>query len=382
MAFTGRTSYEVNGSDNVFKGIAEDVSELIGMISPFETPFLDQLGDAPGPAMNVLHEWLEDQLSPNTIIASTAVASLTTTSSVQVGNLLVAGQSVAPFIQVGAVIKVNATGEFLQVTAISGDYLTVSRGFGSTTATSFGAGAQLFIVSDAALEGADVTGDISQPRSRKNNYTQIFKKDVIISGTVQAVRQLGGVSNELEYQKLQRMREMIRDLEKAVINGKTSGNSIGSSTAYRTFKGVWDFLSSNSSQIQSLTQTQLNSVIATAWANGGTDLDLIVCDANFKQYIDNFNTSRVRVANAEDSYRASVTYYQSTFGTQKVVLSRWMPANSLMVVSSNRIKVLPLQGRSFQYQDVSKTGDSMKGMLVGEYTVEVKNQEGMVKCYF
>jgi len=39
----------------VFDVTAEDVAEEIGMISPYETPFLDRIGDAPYPARNVLH---------------------------------------------------------------------------------------------------------------------------------------------------------------------------------------------------------------------------------------------------------------------------------------------------------------------------------------
>lgn len=70
MAFTGRAIYDVVGSDTVFKGVAEDVSEIISMISPFETPLLDALAQPLYPARNVLHEWLEDSLTPNKVTKS------------------------------------------------------------------------------------------------------------------------------------------------------------------------------------------------------------------------------------------------------------------------------------------------------------------------
>lgn len=56
MAFTGRAIYDTAGSDSIFKGVAEDVSDIVSMISPFETPLLDVLSQAPYPARNVLHE--------------------------------------------------------------------------------------------------------------------------------------------------------------------------------------------------------------------------------------------------------------------------------------------------------------------------------------
>src|SRR5438045_2733574 len=138
--FTGRST----SNPGVFAGIAEDVSDVIGMISPAETPLLDALGDPDRPAHNVLHEWLEDEM------------------------------------------KSNVTGEYLQVTGLNGNTMTFIRGFGGTTAGAITSGDSFFVISDAALEGADVTTDISRARARLSNYTQIFKKDVIVSGTQQA----------------------------------------------------------------------------------------------------------------------------------------------------------------------------------------------------
>jgi hypothetical protein len=52
-----------------------------------------------------------------------------------------------------------------------------------------------------------------------------------------------------------------------------------------------------------------------------------------------------------------------------------------MVLASPRVKVVPLRGRSFQFERVAKTGDSEKGMVLGEYTTEVKNEEGLAKAF-
>jgi hypothetical protein len=372
MVFNGRAIYD-NG---VFDGVAEDVADLISMISPYETPLLDALGQAPRVAENVLHEWLEDELSPNTVTSSATVNTAATAVPVHV-----AGQSVGTFLQVGMVMKNTRTGEFLQITATAPNTLTISRGFGGTSAATIAATDDLFIISDAALEGADVTVDTSRPRTRKTNYCQIFKKDIIVSGTVQAVNHLGGIGNEFDYQKEKKAREAIRDLEKAVIQGKVSGNSLGSSSAYRTFKGVWDHLTTNATSTGTLNASVLDDVIESAWGNGATDLDIIVVDRNWKRVIDNLNDTRVQVMQSESNYRRRISFYEGTFGSQMVVLNRWMPANSLMVLSTQRVHVVPLKGRSFQFQNVAKTGDSEKGMLLGEYTVEVMNEEGMAKAY-
>ena len=50
MAFTGRATY------SNFNTIREDVSDLVSIVTPHETPLLDYLGDADFPAMQVKHE--------------------------------------------------------------------------------------------------------------------------------------------------------------------------------------------------------------------------------------------------------------------------------------------------------------------------------------
>jgi hypothetical protein len=40
---------------------------------------------------------------------------------------------------------------------------------------------------------------------------------------------------------------------------------------------------------------------------------------------------------------------------------------------------VPLQGRSFQTIRVGATGDSQKGMVLGEYTVEIRQPQAMAQ---
>ena len=62
MAFTGKATYSAGVT---LPEIAEDVSDLIGIISPSEVPLLDAIGDPLREAKSTYHEWLEDSLVPN-----------------------------------------------------------------------------------------------------------------------------------------------------------------------------------------------------------------------------------------------------------------------------------------------------------------------------
>src|SRR5262245_51170992 len=63
MSFSGKATYTAGAT---LPEIAEDVGDIIGIVSPHETPLLDHLGDAQRPAVSTIHEWLEDELLPNT----------------------------------------------------------------------------------------------------------------------------------------------------------------------------------------------------------------------------------------------------------------------------------------------------------------------------
>lgn len=59
MPFTGRATFTA-GVD--LPEVAEDVADLIGLVSPWETPLLDHLGDPKRAATSTIHEWIEDAL--------------------------------------------------------------------------------------------------------------------------------------------------------------------------------------------------------------------------------------------------------------------------------------------------------------------------------
>ena len=62
MAFTGKATYSAG---TTLPELAEDVSDLVGIVSPYETPLLNALGDPMREATSTHHEWLEDELLPN-----------------------------------------------------------------------------------------------------------------------------------------------------------------------------------------------------------------------------------------------------------------------------------------------------------------------------
>jgi len=381
MSFTGKATYTAGAS---LPEIAEDVSDLVGINAPFETPLLDALGDPARPARSTIHEWLEDTLLPNTDkINDNAYGNVLTDTSFVVND--------ATRFRVGDQIKLQTKSEIMLVTAINTgtNTLTVTRGYGGSTAEALADQAVIVILGNAALEGDDASAARFTARSRKTNYTQIFASTVEVSGSELAVRQLG-VRDELDYQKVQRTRELLRDLENSVLNGRApAANPEGSSTVRRTMRGIRSFITTNVFKNgvggfppeTSITEEQINFALREIWKNSNGQVDLMVVGGTEKRAINSFIANVRRYTEQSNRFRDNVSVYESDFGVCQIILSRWVQPGQVLLLDSSRIEVMPLAGRSFAYKPLASTGDRDSGQLIGEYTLELRteNAHGVIQ---
>jgi hypothetical protein len=260
--------------------------------------------------------------------------------------------------------------------------LTVVRGYGGSTAGALYDNAPLVIIGNASLEGDDAAAPRFTSRSRKTNYTQIFAATVEVSGSELAVRQVG-VRDELDYQKVARTRELLRDLENSVINGRApAATPEGSSAVRRTMRGLRQFITTNVFNVGvgdfpgdvSLTEEQLNLALRHIWEQSNGHVDLVVVGGPEKRQINQFVAINRQFTPQSDTFRDRVIAYESDFGVCRIVLSRWVPSGCVLLLDSSRIEVMPLAGRSFHYKPLASTGDRESGQIVGEYTLELRNE--------
>lgn len=364
MPFSGKATYSAGST---LPEIAEDVSDVIGIVSPYETPLLDHLGDPQRSATSTIHEWLEDALLPNTDTVAESVADSDTSFDVDHSDRF----------QVGDQVQAEGSREVIFVTAISADTLTVARGYGGTTAAAIADNTALRILGNAALEGDDAPTTRFTNRTRKLNYTQIFTAGVEVSGSQLAARQLA-LADEMDYQKQERLRELVRDLENCVVNGaaNTSGNPMGDAATRRTMRGIIPSLSTHLTDAgdNALTEATLNTALRNIWEQSNGPIDTIVVSGTQKRAINGFVTASRGFGAGTERFKDLVSVYESDFGVCRVVLSRWVPRDTVLLLDSSRIDVLPLSGRSFQYKPLASTGDSETGQVLGEYTLELRNE--------
>lgn len=248
--------------------------------------------------------------------------------------------------------------------------------------------------SNAALEGDDVSSfQAVTPTARVGNYTQISTKNVIISGTLEAVDKAGRRS-ELTYQLAKMGAELKRDMESALLANQAS--VAGNTTTARRTAGLPAWLTSNTSfgtggvdptvgstptaartdgTQRAFTETLLKEVVAEVWNSGGTPKMLMVGSFN-KQAASAFTGIATRFRDVPAGQQAQVIgaadVYVSDFGTINIVPNRFQRARDAFVVDPEYASLAIL--RPIQQTELAKTGDAEKRLMLVEYGLKVSNQ--------
>jgi Family of unknown function (DUF5309) len=382
MAFSGISTngtFSLQGSSLV----GEDISEIIRTLAPVEAPFLDWLGDGAVAARATKHEYVMDYLRPHYIVASTAIASATAATAFQVNGLGLA-------LTVGTLLEnESAAPEIMQVNSIIGaNSINVTRNYDGVASGSLAAGGQLYVRGPAGLEGADHSGGhTAQLGLRVANTVGLFQIEIAVSGTAMAIQQLGNDSFENARAKI--FRQIPSDLEKEVVRGVLNGtNSLGGTANTRTMKGIRTHLTAINSTVAANSfnadpHLYIGNVWEQAFQNGASSNETwaIVAGRTWFRDISLLNASKVQDTNAREVFKRVIREYEGPFGQCTVFLDRTLPATELLLVPKERIRVVPLENRSFQYFEIAKSGDNMKGEVVGEYTVEVHHPSAMARMH-
>jgi hypothetical protein len=344
-------------------GKKQSVVDEILLLNQHQTPLLNLLGFAE-PVTQVEHAWFEDELFGSGTTVAGAVTNVAT--SVVVAD-------VEPF-RVNHVVKVNE--ELMLVTAVNvgTKTLTVTRGYAGTTAATITDGTKIDVQFVEGQEGRDARDARNKPRVRKSNFTQIFDDTIDISGTATAVEQFG-VGNFYEYEKQKKQLELALQLEKALIGGVKyeSGN-------IRQMGGIRSLITSNvtDAAAAALSATMLNDSLQKIYEKGGFNGGgnyVIIAPAKQKRVISGLQSENVKIDRQDNGRGSVVDHFVSDFGQFEILLNNNLASNELFIVDKNRMKVRSLVDREFFHKYLGEVGDSTRGMIVGEYTLEFKQEK-------
>ena len=361
-SFAGLANYDLVGA-------REDLSDVVSEILLGDKSLLARIGIG-GEATNVKHEWLERSLNAiNVTDSGSGIDASTTTLTVSSGH----GNRV----RIGTLLRDTAQGktEVVQVTAISTDTLTVVRGYGSTSGQTHAASATFRIMGRPKQSGEDVSADHSTVRTRRSNYCQIFEDAVIIAGDTEATTR-AGVPSEVALQGADRLIELMRELDNSIIMGVVN-ETAPSDTVYRSMSGLIEWLTlsngNSNSTAESLSEDVLNTMFKQSFDDGGNP-NLLVCNQSQMKVISTFNSDKVRIAPGVNMAGTYVTHFMTSLGQElEIILDRWVPDDTVLMVDTTRLLAVPMAGRGFGMKVIAPTGDAEKRQILGDYTLECRN---------
>lgn len=247
---------------------------------------------------------------------------------------------------------------------------------------------------NAQLEGDDTTAAAITPTARVGNRTQIFKKSYTISTTQEIVKKAGRDS-EISYQTALAGRRVKMDLEAICTQNQASNSQSG--TTPRRMGGFESWLTSNVSRgttgssggftsgntvaptdgtQRTSTETLLKAVIKSAWNAGGKP-SILLMGSTQKQVFSGF--SGIATQYQEPKGKAAtvigaVDRYVSDFGTFTAMASRFVRGREIEVIDPSLWRLLWL--RKWKKEELAKTGDARKFHIIGEVTLESRNEAG------
>ncbi len=356
---------------------AEDVSDIAIPLIPKETPLLAFLG---GPnrfaARNILHEYVEDFMLPNFITASTAINSATAATAFQVNGL---GEALT----IGTILQNETSAEFVQVSSIIGpNSIAVTRNYDGSGIGSLAAGGQLRVLAHAGLEGADHRSDhTARMGVRRANTVGYYAIPFGTSGSQLQLTTYG--SNSYDDALAKGIVQSLYMLENEIVAGVlNAANSLGTSTTFRTMRGLRSHLTSVNSTVTASSlaanpHLYLGDVFDAMYANGASPTEnwAIVAGRTLYRSISNLNDTKVEDSQQTEDFKRVVRRYTGPFGSAEVILSRALGANEGLIVSQERVR--PGTFRPWTRIPIAQTGDNQRDLVVGEFTLEVHHESAL-----
>jgi hypothetical protein len=252
---------------------------------------------------------------------------------------------------------------------------------------------------NARQEGFELDRSAGTPTTRLRNVAQISSRDATVTGS-QEEADAAGKPSEMGRQMALQGKALKRDMEvifcsaQPINYGDDSANPVPRNT-----RGVLHWLKTNVFYPQPtpgtvkytppatestpypavatadqvvFTEALLGKLMARCY-NNGAEPSIAVLGPTLKRTFSTFQgraTSQVLVGKTE--VVATVDVYASDFGRIKVLPSRWIDPNVVLLADPSYMKVASY--RNFQTTDIAKIGDADTKLMLAEWGTEVGNE--------
>lgn len=324
--------------------------------------------------------WLDMRVDASSSDASAESLAASTSLAVEDGSKFRAGMLISP----------TGSDEVLLVESVSGNTLTVARGFGGTTAADIADGTTITIDSVAREENslADTDG-IYQPENVEN-YFQTMDTAVEMSRRALATLQYGD-TNDLNFQVQERIRQLVIQMDRALVRGRKATATIAGKE--RTFTGGLRYFLDQAGAVNvdnsaaALTLDAINNLNAEIVTRGGM-ANTIAVGIPLARKLNSLvsgNYSSQRLAdwsNDEGAVNRLPTDLPLIGSVNQIVIDTNLADDELVIFDAGMISIKPMaqnnagETGAWQTKDATQPGqDGQKVRVLGDFAMEIRNSK-------
>ena len=351
-----------------FQNKKRDLSDVLSTVIKDEPRFISNF--LPGEeATAQKHEWLEDQISGRSVTVTDYASGIVSVSAADAAKL-----------KKGTLLVPRNDSVLFQIVSVNGTDVTVAKVADNGSATvAPAAGMVLNLVSTPVAEGSvsgegDETGITADVQY---NTTQIFRKDIILTGSALAVNVFGNVDNQLNRQTAFALGELARDLNRVALFGRrveVSANTKGEAGGLYFF-GTGEGALEIDAAKTGIDSTVINDAAQAVMGAGGDPMQ-ILCSPGQARVLTNEYKKQLQILRSDDRRGAYVAQIVNEINGRGMVIMADpdIPDNDAWVIDPNGFGLANLQGRGICDEDATPKGfDGIKRMALGELTFEFKN---------
>ena len=354
-----------------FANARRDLSDILSTVIKDEPRFISNFRRA-ADASSQKHEWLEDQISGRAVTASAADEGVITLSASDTAK-----------IRVGTLLTLDGDPALFAVAAVSGTSvtLTLAAANGSTlTAATLPAAGGVFKIVSTPMEEATVNGDGEEHYALSGvnyNCTQIFRKEIVLSGSAMAVSIYGSADNQLNRQTAVALADLSRDLNRVALFGRRveASNGVrgeaGGLYAFATGSGALEIDASSAV----LDSYLVNDAAQLVMAEGGEPMQ-ILCSPGQARVLSCEYKDRLQVLRSDDRRGAYVATIVNEINGRglTVMADPDVPDTDAWLIDPSGFGLANLRGRAISDADSTPKGfDGIRRTALGELTFEFKN---------
>jgi hypothetical protein len=297
----------------------------------------------------------------------------------------------------GMTISPTGSQEVILVESVSGDTLTVQRGFGGTTAAALTSGQVITIDSVAREENSLAENDgIYQPENQEN-YFQTMDTAVEFSRRALATLQYGD-TNDLTFQISERIKQLTIQLDRALIRGRKATATIGGKV--RTYTGGLRYWLDQTGALKTdaaaaaLTLDMIDTLNAAIVSRGGNSDTLVVPIKQARKISSivraNYSPQTLGNWQADQGSVLSLPSDLPLIGNvNRIVIDTNLADDELILLDRGMVKVVPMAANNakdsgaWQTKDATLPGqDGERTRIIGDFAIEVRQSKvSMARLY-